>query len=960
MQLTFYRDYAEHDRESDRLSDEGRVGERIMYGQEKQRVTHLIILLVYTISTIVLAGESFLLGWDMGAVVLLVLGLVASWVLHITGKIPASIRLWLYFVLTMLAFFFYGIHETSIYDLAPVMIMVIILYSSTERYSIIQLCVATYFLTMGYDFVFVLGGSIELSPLVVTRSLLHLLLVYMAGRLMKIIMQRRRKEVRSTADKIAELEETNRRIEDFLTNVSHELRTPINAVTGITAVMLKNEENPEKRKDLFSIQVAGHRLFRQIGDILDYTEIDTGRITVSRNTYMISSLINDIIIENRLSKRENKPELIFDIDAGIPAALLGDEKKIKKILEHLIDNAIKFTKTGGVYVRVYALRKTYGINLCIRVSDTGIGIAGEELERIRDSFYQANGGRDRVAGGLGLGLPIVYGMVSAMEGFIQIKSEAGEGTTVSVSIPQMVSDEASGMVVENRENLCVACYLRPEKYEVPEVRDYYNEMIFHMVQELDMPLHRVSDMDELERLTSMCQLTHLFLGREEYEENKFYFETLTQKIKLIVVAEDDFVLPQGSRAQLLKKPFYSLSIVNILNAGAAEDETLLQEKYMICPGIKVLVVDDEPMNLMVAEGIFRDYQMSVTTAESGRKAIELCEKEEFDLIFLDHMMPEMDGVETLKRLRKIYADTGRVITVIAFTANAVSGAKEMFLREGFDEFVSKPVEPLELERILRKVLPKASVSFVDEKDRKTLKTENADKDKQPTQEEKTIDGQIAESHSEEEKMNRLESAGIHTRSGLQYCSGDREFYVELLTKFAKDATRKETEINDCFKQEDLKNYGILVHALKSTAKVVGADSLSENARHAETAAKNQDADYIREHHEELIAQYRQVVQCILDVFEFQENDSQVSQGDGAEISKEELLRRLAELQEELDTFEADRVSPLIVKMRGAVYQGTSVDEFLSGVRQDVDNFEFTSASEKVEAFIKKVEGGEVE
>ena len=930
-----------------------------MYEQEKQRATHLTILLVYTIATIVLISESLLLGWEMGAIVLLSIGLASSWVIHITDKIPESIRLWMYVVLTMLSFFFYGIHETSIYDLAPVMIVSIIMYSVTEIYSIIRICVATYFLTMGYDFVFVLGGTIELSPLVVTRTLLHLALVPMAAKLVNIEMQRRKKERKITDDKITELEETNRRTEDFLTNVSHELRTPINAVTGITAVMLKNEENAAKRKNIMSIQIAGHRLFSQIGDILDYTEIDTGRIRVSEDTYMISSLVNDIIIGNRLSERENRPELIFDIDTDIPSVLLGDEKKIKKILEHLIDNAFKFTKKGGIYVRIYALRKTYGINLCIRVSDTGIGIAKEEIEKLRERFYQTNAGRNRRVGGLGLGLPIVYGMVSAMEGFIQIESAVEEGTTVSVSIPQRVSDEAPAIVLKNREALCLACYLRPEKYEVPKVRDYYNEMISHLVQGLDILLHRVSNMDELEKLTSMYQLTHLFVGREEYEENAAYFEDLAQSIKIIVSAEDDFALPQSSRVKILRKPFYSLPIVNMLNVGAEEEEVLLKEKCMVCPDVRVLVVDDEPMNLMVAEGIFKDYQMSVTTAESGREAIALCEKEEFDLIFLDHMMPEMDGVATLKRIRKIYADTGRVLTVIAFTANAVSGAREMFLREGFDEFVSKPIEPLELERILRKVLPKSSISFVDENDKKTLQAENTKE--QDGQKEGTTDGLLLAKEGKEDSITRLESNGIHTKSGMQYCGGDREFYVELLTKFAKDAGKKEMEINSFFQQQDYKNYSIMVHALKSTAKTMGIDSLSEKAKHLEYAAKKQDADYISVHHEELLDEYHQVVQLISDVFDFDKNCSmQVKQGDGTEIAKQEFLQRLAELKEGLDTYEADKAESLMLEMKENLYQGVSIGEMLSDVWQDVEDYEFASASEKVEAFIKKVEGGEVE
>ena len=489
-----------------------------MKEQEKQRATHLMILLVYTIATILLTGEALLLGWDRGAVVLLIIGLIASWVMHITSNVPDTIRLWLYLILTMLEFFYYGIHETSIYDLAPLMITV-----------------------------------------VVTRTLLHFLLVCVAARLVKVGIQRRNGERKETEEKIAELEEINRRTEDFLTNVSHELRTPINAVTGITAVMLKNEEDEKKRKDLASIQTAGHRLFGQIGDILDYTEIDTARITVSEDTYMISSLINDVIIENRLAHREHKLELIFDVDAGIPSVLLGDEKKIKKILGHLIDNAFKFTKRGGIYVRVYALRKAYGINLCIRVSDTGIGMTQEEVEKIRERFYQSNAGRNRRAGGLGLGLSIVYGMVSAMEGFLQIESAVGVGTTVSVSIPQKISDETACMVVKNRQDLCLACYLRPEKYEVPQVRNYYGEMISNLVRELELSLHRVFNLDELKKLETMYRLTHLFIGKEEYEENESYFEALNPHMKVIIVANEDFVLPQKSRAKLLKKPFYSLS-----------------------------------------------------------------------------------------------------------------------------------------------------------------------------------------------------------------------------------------------------------------------------------------------------------------------------------------------------------------------------------------------------------------
>lgn len=919
-----------------------------MYEQEKQRVTHLIVLLCYTILALGLTVESILLGWDLGAVMLILAGLVACWVLHITGKIPEDIRQWIYVVLTMLTFFFYGIHDTSIYDMATLMTVVIIMYISTEKYSVINLCMAVYFFMMFYDFVFIAGRTMEYTSLMISRTMLHLMLVYMAGRLAKIIIRRRRQERKNTNDIVAALEDTNRRTEDFLTNVSHELRTPINVVTGLTAVMLKTEEDSEKRKNILSVQMAGHRLFSQIEDILDYTEIDTGRIKVTEDTYMISSIVNDIIAGNRMQEQENAPELIFDMDAGIPSLLVGDRRKIKKIIKHLVDNAMKFTKKGGVYVRIFALPKEYGINLCIRVSDTGIGIDEENLSKIKERFYQSNGGRNRRAGGLGLGIPIVCGMTTAMEGFLQIESVEEDGTTVSVSIPQKVADASPCLSVTDRESLCLGCYLRPEKYEVPEVRNYYNETITHMVRGLDLVLHRVFNLEELAKLVSVYQLTHLFIGKEEYEEDKKYFERFDTNTEIVVIADDSLVLQRESHIKQIRKPFCCLPVISMLNAGPAKGTDRSEKECMVCPGVRALVVDDEPMNRMVAEGILRDYQMQVKTAESGMKALELCDKEKFDLIFLDHMMPEMDGVETLKRLRKMYTEEGETLTVIAFTANAVSSAREMFLREGFDEFVSKPIEYLELERVLKKVLPKSSIVFVE----KEGHDENRYAD--------TAAERSTEIKTEEDLFSRLEEFGINIRAGLQYCRGDREFYRELLAKFAQDAPQKEQAINELWKKEDLMNYRIMVHALKSSAKMIGADFLSESARKAEEAAKNQDMDYIRAHHEELLTTYRETVLEMPQTPDLDSDSPQITvlgNGNGKQISGEEFLQRLNALKDSFDTFEADRAETLIAEMGSMVYEGMPVEELLRGIREDVDEFEFGKASGKVQALIDSMEGG---
>lgn len=209
---------------------------------EKEKSSLLLILLVYSAMTFLLIVESALMKWETGAIVLLFLGLIISWGAHISGKVPGNTRFWMYFTFSMLSCFFYGIHETSVYDLAPLMILIMILFTASEKFSVIRLCVITYFFIIGYDIVFVLGEPMQISALSVSRLLLHLILVYVAGQLLRYLMVRQDRERKNTERKIQELTEVNRRTEDFMANVSHELRPPINAVTGISSILLQSGE----------------------------------------------------------------------------------------------------------------------------------------------------------------------------------------------------------------------------------------------------------------------------------------------------------------------------------------------------------------------------------------------------------------------------------------------------------------------------------------------------------------------------------------------------------------------------------------------------------------------------------------------------------------------------------------------------------------------------------------------
>ena len=900
-----------------------------MYEQESKKATHIMVLLALTLLCGTMIVYAIVKEGAALPVVMLLVAVTAGWIIHLKEPFTSRVRLWIYTTLLMLIYFYYGTHEYGVGDLAPIALGFMLIYTPTENLRFPQIITAVYYLTVGFDFLFLPEVIMDGADYSAARLLVDLGIVFLGDQMAKTIIRRLQRERKHQEDTIARLQEANQSAEDFLANASHELRTPINAVTGITTMLLKTERDPEKREKLNAVQQAGQRLFNQIEDILDYSEVDTGRLRVSEEAYSVTSIVNDIIVENRLMEQQLDVELIFDVDARIPASLMGDGRKIRKIIAHLTDNGLKFTRTGGVYVNIFALPKPYGINLCIRVSDTGIGIAEDELEKIKEKFFQSSGGRDRKSSGLGLGLSIVYGMVTAMDGFVQVESTEDEGTVMTVSIPQEVVDPSPCMGIDDRSRLMgLACYIKFDKDTLPKVRGFYNDAITHMVQALELPLHRVYDLEELKRLNNSVKLSHLFISAAEYQEDADWFESLSQTMEVIVIADNAFRPAEGSRIRIVKKPFYDLPIINILNAVDFNEEDAADREILRCPGVRVLVVDDEPMNLLVVEGIFGAWDMQVTTADSGMQAVELCRQASYDLIFLDHMMPDMDGVDTLRVLRKEWTEADRKPVVIAFSANVVSGAREMFLREGFDDFISKPLEERALKRLMRKVLPEGAIVYASES------------------------APHIEAETTEDWQGRLAAAGLHTEAGMQYCNQDSELYAEVLLRFARDSGRKIAQLETALQAGDCKQYQIWVHALKSTSKMIGADDLSEKAKGSEDAAKARDLAYLRAHHDRVMAAYRQVARDISGVLQ-PEEAAQV-----AEITGSELLASLRTFREALDTYESDRAEALLKEMSGFVYQGTPVRELIGEIMQDVDDFEWDGACGKTDALIGSLEGGE--
>ena len=807
--------------------------------------SHVMILIAYSILSLVLIAESFLMSWEKWALILIAGGVILSWWLHIRQALTEMNRLWVYSLLMMATFFFYGIHETSTFDLAIVMALAIMMFIMTGIKKLINLCQITYFITMAYEIIGMIMRGYKFDSLVISRTLLHMVIVLMAGWLARTIIDKWLVMFRESNKEIAFLTDATTRLDDFLANVSHEIRTPINAVVGLTGVCLEKETDPSKTTDLNSIREAGKRVAEQVNDILDYSEIDRRILVRNDEDYMLDSVLHDLVVQLH-PYRNPDIELIIDVDPSIPTVMNTDVSKLKRILWHLIMNGLKYTVEGGVYVRITSVEEEYGINLNIEVTDTGIGMSEEELERITERFYQADSGRSRMGGGLGLGIPIVTGFVSALSGFMTIDSTPGDGTTVKVSIPQKVIDKKSCMSLENRDRLCLGAYLHFDKYANPHVREYYNRMVGNIVRGLGVQMHRVDNAASLKRLVSSVRLTHLFIAEEEYLSAPDYIEQLAREMLVVIVANGDFKLPKGSRVKVMEKPFYCFPVAVILNKDTNDDDTGVK---MLCPGVEALVVDDEPMNLIVAKGIFNRYEMNVTTVASGQEAIDKCHQKHFDIIFMDHMMPGMDGVETVKRLQADRTHMCVDTPIVALTANAVSTAREMFMAAGFDGFVSKPIELAEMERVLKKVLPKNSVIF----EEIPIFTEDD-----------SLSG-----------YGLLKRAGINVDTGLQYSQKDEELYNTLLKQFVNESEAKQSSLNKFFEEGDAKNYEILVHAIKSNSRMIGVASLSEKAKKLEELSKLGSDSIASGLHRELIESYRETVDAIREALGMDEDAGDV-------------------------------------------------------------------------------------
>ena len=845
---------------------------------EEQTSRHLVLAVVTTVFSSMLCLFTVAMAWENWMIPLVVTGCFSVWFLHIARIGSDALYENLCAGLILTGFFFFSVHEASLFDIGTVACVIVLVLFMLNKKWVLDVVAVLYILVLLYHALILHTLSFDMELQAAFRLGLGAVAALGGMVLARYWVSKRNAQRAWYQRMFTELEAAGKQSAVFLSNVSHELRTPINMVIGISEVALGRELPPEIRADMVSIKLAGKRLSSQINNMLDYTEIVEGTLTPAKEEYMITSVLNDVITMTALQSNRQQLELVFDINPKIPAVLVGDAEKISHVLKILVENSIKFTEEGGVNVRIECRRESYGINLIIDIRDTGIGMTDSQLVQMYDEFYQADSGSGRFVGGLGLGLPIARGLLNAMGAFIHFDSKGQQGLHAQIVIPQGVVDERPCIALNHADELCIACYFRPEKYSCDEVREYYDGLILNLVEGLGVKGYQAHNFEGFLKLQRSHTLTHLFIAQAEYEENRGYYEELAGTLRVVVIAEREFTLDSQSPLLVIHKPFSALSVANLLNGemgerGFAEAQAAGRRPFT-CVGIRALAVDDEEMNLVVAKGVLGSYEIEVDTCLSGREAVARCGSDSYDIIFLDHMMPGFDGVETLKKIRELPNGVYQDIPAIALTANTVSGAREMFRSEGFTEFVPKPIERTVLERVLRKVLPKSCIQYAAKPLEPVAPTEPVapiQEDRPAALEERPDPAQgIGAAETETDGLtevlenepalpySRLGQAGVNTELGLHYCSGDEDFYREMLRLFYGQSGEKKAEIISLYESANWEDYAVKVHALKSTSLTIGAEGLSAQAKELELAGKRGDEEYIQAHHPALLRSYEEL------------------------------------------------------------------------------------------------------
>ena len=672
-------------------------------------------------------------------------------------------------------------------------------------------------------------------------------------------------------------EAANRAKSAFVSNMSHEIRTPMNAIVGMTEILLRENLPAQDKGYLMNIKNSGNALLSIINDILDFSKIESGKMELVEAEYEPMSMLCDLSMIFLTRIRDKNVELLFDIDDKLPHKLYGDSLRLRQIMINIVNNAIKFTDSGLVKLQIAVGQVLKDdIELLISVQDTGQGIREEDLGKLFDSFQQVDSKRNHEKEGTGLGLSISKQLVEMMGGTIGVKSTYGEGSTFYFHIHQKISDPIPAAEIHenilSKKPLVCGCFSK----------DCINDTFRDLTAKLHVSYVCYDQWKETNE-----QLDYFFADIPGYMAVKQEIEPYRKKLGEIYLLRNPLLEEcTENGVTLLNKPLYSLNFCQVINHEMPDFGQIAKDyQAFTAPEASILIVDDNDMNLKVAQGLLQPLQIKIDTADSGKRALELVQMKKYHLIFMDHMMPVMDGIETTQQIRSMDDNYYKTIPIVALTANAVSEAKEKFAKAGMDDFVAKPIEMKEICNCIKKWLPGELIR------------KNTDGTKESVTEKQDIS---------DKETKLLLQAGIDPAEGIHW-SGSEKLWRSLLGDFYLSIDIKANKLEEYLANDMIRDYTIEVHALKNTARMIGAGELSEQFHRMEDCGNSMDAETIRRETPALLSKFRGLKEVLRPYSQMQNEQKQ-------DVTTDELIHLLTQMKTSVNQFDIDGVDEAMHKL----------------------------------------------